>query len=53
MSRSDRDDYISLTAALASDDQYQKLTPSNSYNYATRYDYGSTMHYGCNNQATF
>jgi hypothetical protein len=52
MSRYDRDNYISLTAALASDGQYEKLTTANSYNYATPYDYGSTMHYGCN-QATF
>uniref|UniRef100_A0A914CKK6 Zinc metalloproteinase n=1 Tax=Acrobeloides nanus TaxID=290746 RepID=A0A914CKK6_9BILA len=45
-SRSDRDDYLSLSAANLADKQFTRLTTSDSYNYGTMYDYGSVMHYG-------
>uniref|UniRef100_A0A914E3W8 Metalloendopeptidase n=1 Tax=Acrobeloides nanus TaxID=290746 RepID=A0A914E3W8_9BILA len=45
-SRYDRDDYVTLTAALANDSQFIRLTANGSSNYGTMYDYGSNMHYG-------
>uniref|UniRef100_A0A914EER5 Metalloendopeptidase n=1 Tax=Acrobeloides nanus TaxID=290746 RepID=A0A914EER5_9BILA len=45
-SRSDRDTYLTLSAANQDDNQFTKLTTSDSYNYGTMYDYGSVMHYG-------
>uniref|UniRef100_A0A914EMI3 Metalloendopeptidase n=1 Tax=Acrobeloides nanus TaxID=290746 RepID=A0A914EMI3_9BILA len=45
-SRYDRDDYVSMTDALANDEQFARLTINGSSNYGTMYDYGSIMHYG-------
>jgi hypothetical protein len=37
---------LTLSAANQADNQFTKLTTSDSYNYGTMYDYGSVMHYG-------